>query len=152
MQTNRRAFWCPLTEMSLNVFLYADSYNESLQNNFIIVTILSVLSVLCIYIFDQILYRPPILLTANSRSGCVHPQHVCLSKQKACTITVSTIFVCLPADNYDKCAVCTAGTRCWLLQATPEIGPAGSKINSKKQPTGPRESFTMDQAFLQPNP
>lgn len=146
------AFWCPLTEMSLNVCVRADSYHESLQNNIVIANILYVLNVTCIYSFDQILYRPPILLPANSRGGCVHPQHVSLSKQKTCTTTVSTIFVCLAADNYDKCAVCTAGTRCWLLQATPEIGPAGSKINSKKQPTGPRESFTIDQAYLQPNP
>lgn len=55
---------------------------------------------------------PPNSLPANSRAGCVHPQYAYLSKQKTCTTTVSTIFVCLPADNYDKCAVCTAGTGC----------------------------------------
>lgn len=52
--------------------------------------------------------------------------------RKAST-TVSTIFVYSPADNYDKCAHRTAGARCWLLQARPEIGPSGSK-DKLKQP------------------
>lgn len=37
---------------------------------------------------------PPNLLPANSKAGCIHPQYFYLSKQKSCTTTVSTIFVC----------------------------------------------------------
>lgn len=90
---------------------------------------------------------PPDLLLSSSRAGCIHPQCVYF-KAKNLHNTVGTIFVCLNSDNYEKCAVCPADTRCWLLQARPESGPAGSEINSVKQTTGPRESFTIDQAFI----
>lgn len=58
--------------------------------------------------FHGALFSPP----ASCTAGCVHLQYAYLSKQKTSTTTVSTVFVCLPADNYDKCARCTAGAHC----------------------------------------
>lgn len=51
---------------------------------------------------------------------------MCLLVEYKTTTTVTAIFVGLPADNYDKCAVSAAGSNRWLLQSSSEIGPAGS--------------------------